>query len=445
MNLTFDHGTLLWDCAIPEPCAAMGLVLDPRVGKARAPACRHTEIVAALRASGIAFADHVLDRSAPLGAWQKLELRAYQEDALLAWQLAGHRGTVVLPTGAGKTRLALAAVARTGLRALVLVPTRVLLEQWQKAIASCYDGTIGVLGDGQRTIAGVTVATFESAYRHMATFGNRFEALVVDEVHHFGGGLRDEALWMCTAAARLGLTATPVASPELDTLVGPVVFALGIGDLAGTHLAPFRHVVLHTELDRDERDRYDADARAFFAELSAFREVAPGGTWQDFTRHASRSEEGRQALLAWHRMKRLVAWTSGKRRLLGELLARHHASRVLVFTADTASAYAIAREHLILPITADIGREERAAALDHFRAGRVRALVSARVLNEGLDVPDAEIGVLVGGTLGHRELRQRIGRLLRPAPGKEAWIHELVARDTLEERQSRNKHAALRT
>ena len=55
----------------------------------------------------------------------------------------------------------------------------------------------------------VTVATFESAYRHMDRLGNRFDLLVVDEAHHFGCGLRDEALEMSIADARLGLTATP--------------------------------------------------------------------------------------------------------------------------------------------------------------------------------------------------------------------------------------------
>ena len=94
---------------------------------------------------------------------------------------------------------------------------------------------------------------------------------------------------------------------------------------------------------------------------------------------------------------------------------RHAQDRVLVFTPDNATAYRIAREHLVMPITCDIGARERDAALDRFRRGDLRALVSSRVLNEGLDVPDAEVGILVGGTQGTREYVQRLGRLLRPA------------------------------
>jgi superfamily II DNA or RNA helicase len=78
-----------------------------------------------------------------------------------------------------------------------------------QAIRTVYPHAIGCLGDGERDLAPITVATFEGAYRNMERLGNRFDLLIVDEVHHFGTGLRDEALEMAIADARLGLTATP--------------------------------------------------------------------------------------------------------------------------------------------------------------------------------------------------------------------------------------------
>jgi superfamily II DNA or RNA helicase len=142
-------------------------------------------------------------------------------------------------------------------------------------------------------------------------------------------------------------------------------------------------------------------------------------------------------------MRALLAFTYAKQQALRRLLAQHRSSRTLVFTADNATAYAIAREHLIMPLTCDIGRQERADALEWFRQGRLRALVSARVLNEGLDVPDADVAIIVGGALGQREHVQRIGRLLRPAEGKRALVYELVTRDTLEVGQARRRREAL--
>ena len=98
------------------------------------------------------------------------------------------------------------------------------------------------------------------------------------------------------------------------------------------------------------------------------------------------------------------------------MLGHHRAQRTLVFVADNQTAYTVAREHLVMPLTCDIGRTERQEVLDHFRAGTLRALVSAQVLNEGIDVPDAEVGIVVAGRMGEREHVQRVGRLLRPGP-----------------------------
>jgi superfamily II DNA or RNA helicase len=103
-----------------------------------------------------------------------------------------------------------------------------------------------------------------------------------------------------------------------------------------------------------------------------------------------------------------------------------------VFAADNETAYAIAREHLVQPITCDIGAAERARALERFSRGELRILVSARVLNEGLDVPAADIAVVVGGSQGSREYVQRVGRVLRPSEGKKALVYDLVTIGTFE-------------
>jgi superfamily II DNA or RNA helicase len=108
----------------------------------------------------------------------------------------------------------------------------------------------------------------------------------------------------------------------------------------------------------------------------------------------------------------------------------------MVFVGDNETAYRVAREFLIMPLTCDIRRRERASVLERFRSGALRALVSARVLNEGIDVPDAEVGIVVAGRLGGREHVQRVGRVLRPAEHKSALVYELVVQRTAEVSQS---------
>jgi len=305
---------------------------------------------------------------------------------------------------------------------------------------------MGRYGDGDRQLAPVTVSTFESAWRHMHRLGDRFDLLVVDEAHHFGAGQRDEALEMSTAPLRLGLTATPrpaEAAGRAPRLLGPVVYELAMRELAGEYLAPFDVVRLSLGLSAAERRAYDADDRVFRTAFDTFRRASWGASWQDFVRWAGPTPEGRAALEAWRRSRSRLAWTEAKARALAVLLARHATSRVLVFTADNATAYRVARRHLIMPITCDIRRAERDDALARFRRGELRALVSSRVLNEGLDVPDAEVGILVGGAHGGREYVQRVGRLLRPARGKRALVYELVTRDTAEVRQADRRRRAL--
>jgi superfamily II DNA or RNA helicase len=322
------------------------------------------------------------------------------------------RGVVVLPTGSGKTRLAIAAMARARRPALALVPTRVLLAQWVQEISSAFGGAVGCLGDGERRVEAITVATFESGWRHMDRLGNQFELLILDEAHHFGSGVRDEVLELCAAPARLGLTATPpsgAAAARIEDLIGPTVFELSVGDLTGRYLAPFELVTLNLDLDASERAAWVHAVAVYRPALRAFMRDVPGADWLDFARTATRTEEGRRALAAFRESRALLAFPSAKRAAVRSLLARHAGARILVFTSDNATAYAVSREHLLMPITCDIPRGERAAALERFRRGELRALVSARVLNEGIDVPDADVALVVGGTQGEREHVQRIG------------------------------------
>ncbi len=447
--MRFDAGTVVLD---GDEAQSIGKILpgmrwDPRIERFRAPGYLWPRMRDALVRQLGRRPDGVRPTGQVLEGWTVPALRPYQESALLAWELASRRGLVVLPTGSGKTLVAVAAMARTGLSTLCLVPTRVLLDQWIGVVSSVWSDPVGRLGDGARVIERVTVATFESAYRNMHRLGHRFDLLVIDEVHHFGTGIRDEALEMSLAAARLGLSATPPidgdAKGRLDDLVGPIVFQLGIGDLAGRFLAPFDLVTLRIALTDEERDAYETRMALFRDMRARYFQLRPGAPWETFMREVSRTREGRRALNAWREARSLASYTEGKRAALAELLGRHGDARVLVFSGTNTAAYSVARDHLIMPMTCDIGRKEREDVLERFRGGRLRAMVSAQVLNEGVDVPDADVAIVLAGALGEREHVQRVGRVLRPAAGKRATVYELVAEGTSEVAKARRRKAAL--
>ncbi|MBI5545596.1 MAG: DEAD/DEAH box helicase [Deltaproteobacteria bacterium] len=445
MELVWDRGTLLIRDA-SCPASLPGVLWDPRVAAWRAPAHVHADLLAA-SATGTPVVDRARQPAGELPGFAVPELRPYQEAALAAWEIAGRRGVIALPTGAGKTRTAIVAIARTRVCALCLVPTRVLLEQWVAALKAAGLRDVGRFGDGERHLAPVTIATYASALRHADALGNRFDLLVVDEAHHFGGGAGDECLEMSIARFRLGLSATPVDDERrrerCESLIGSVVFRSAIEDLAGRFLAPFQLLTLSLPLDAYERRAYDREVAAYRPAVRRFFEAAPGADWNDFVANASRTEDGRRAMAAWRRARSMLAFTRAKQRAVSELLARNVRSRMLLFAADTATAYAIARTHLVPALTCDIGRSERADLLARFAQGELRVLVSARVLNEGVDVPEADVAILVGGTQGKREFVQRVGQVLRPAQGKQAVVFELVSRGTHEVQEADRRRRGL--
>lgn len=441
VRLSFDRGTLRVDGDVG---ALRELVrLDERTGFHRAPAHRYADLVALARRAGATLDDALApawaSRRAPSA---EPSLRPYQAQALSAFETFGRRGVIALPTGSGKTRVACAAIARTGESTLVLVPTRVLLEQWVGLLRAQLGDPIGIVGDGHKRLARVTVMTFESAYRCLDRHGDAFGLLVVDEAHHFSGGLRAEALEMCPAPLRLGLTATPphpgsAGAERLRELVGPVVFELAIDDLAGRELAELVVIRLPVALGPDEREAYERDVAPFEQIRHLVRQANPDADWLTCVRACARLPDGADVLTRMQRASALAAFPRAKRVAVRELLARHRDDRALLFTSAADHAYAIAEDALIPAITAEVSRRERDAILTAFRDRRVRAIASARVLNEGVDVPDASVAIIVAGAQGQREHVQRIGRILRPQPGKRAVAYELVTMDTVDEARAR--------
>lgn len=445
MRIRFDRGTLVLEAEHDgeQPGAIAGVAWDEERRAWRLPAEHHAALLRELADAAVPVSDELGGHEVAM-TWVMPGLRWYQEVALRRWLAAGARGVVALPTGAGKTLVAIAAIAQLGVATLCLVPTRVLLDQWARALAVCTAQPIGRLGDGDHVVAPVTVATYASATSWAPRIGGRFGLVIVDEAHHVGAWCPTEVFEMLVAPARLGLTATP---PEdgavLARHVGPVVYALTVEDLRGDGLADHQLVTVPVALDGAERRRYRELRGRFAASYAAFQRAMPDAAWREFVRDASQTVQGRAALAAWREYRALLAYPDGKRAALRQILGQHRGSRALVFTADNATAYAIARELLVMPITHEIRRSERTRALAGFRTGECPVLVSSQVLEEGFDVPDADLAIVVGGSGSPRRYVQRVGRVLRPRDGKHALIYELAVAETTEAADVARRRAGL--
>ena len=449
-SVTVEGGTPDWRDALP------GCRPDPRTRGHRAEARHYRAIVEELRRQKVAYTDNA--RAYEPAAWalnSNREPFPHQTEGLESWWKAGGRGVVVLPTGTGKTHLALMAIQKAGRPALIVTPTIDLLNQWHGLLEEGFAGVgdvgdaIGMLGGGAYDIQPLTVSTYDSAFIHLERWGNKFGLLVCDECHHLPGPSYQMIAAGAIAPFRLGLTATPERADGqeamLSELLGPIVYRREITQLAGEFLAEYRTVRTFVDLTAHEQEVYRAN-REHYRNFAARRGIALGAHngWQRFIFECSRSVEGRAAFRAYFEQKRVERAPEAKLAKLEELLAKHRLDRILIFTADNATVYRIARKFLVPAITHQTKAKERKQILARFHSGEYPVVVTSQVLNEGVDVPAASVGIVLSGSGTTRENVQRLGRILRKYGDKQALLYEVVARGTAEEFTSerRRQHTA---
>jgi superfamily II DNA or RNA helicase len=310
---------------------------------------------------------------------------------------------------------------------------------------------VGLVGGGEHDVQALTVTTYDSAFLHMDHLGDRFGLVVFDECHHLPSGSYALAARACMAPYRLGLTATPERSDgreaDLDALIGPVVYRKDIVELSGDYLADYDVERVAIELSEEERKLYDAERAIYrnFLASHGIRMSSPAG-WGEFILHSSRSVEGRRAMTAYRTQRRLAFAASAKLDYLEHLLSIHAGHRAILFTQDNATAYEISRRFLVPAITHQTKVKERSRVLAGLSDGTYGAVVTSRVLNEGVDVPEANVAVVLSGSGSVREHVQRLGRILRKKDGKRAILYELVTERTSETFTSerRREHSAYR-
>ncbi|MBV8542478.1 MAG: DEAD/DEAH box helicase [Pseudonocardiales bacterium] len=337
-------------------------------------------------------------------------LRDYQRDAVTGFW-AGGSGVVVLPCGAGKTLVGIAAMAQARATTLILVTNTVAGRQWKRELVartSLSDDEVGEYSGERKEIRPVTIATYQimtrksqGEYRHLDLFDSRDWGLIVyDEVH-----LLPAPVFRMTAdlqsRRRLGLTATLVREDgregDVFSLIGPKRYDAPWRDIESQGwIAPADCVEVRVTLTDAERLRYaTAEADERYRVCSTARSKLP---------------------------------------VVEAIMDRHPDEPTLVIGAYLEQLEELG-EALDAPVVQGSTRNsERENLYDAFRRGEVRKLVVSKVANFSIDLPEASVAVQVSGTFGSRqEEAQRLGRLLRPkGDGRQAHFYSVVSRDTLD-------------
>ena len=419
---------------------------DPSFGLWSSYASGYAAFRGAMRGREEQFADRVARwPKVTLEAVDAVQLRPYQREAIEHWEGFGRRGLVVLPTGMGKTEIALEIMRRTKSPTLVVAPVKDLMHQWHRRIAKATGYDAGVIGDRERNVRDVSVTTYASACLHMEEFGQRFELIVFDECHHLTGSLRIDAARMSVAPFRLGLTATPrgtkQGNADSNVLIGPVCYEQKRSEARGKHIANYTTAVLSIELTDEERQRYGELGNVVREYIAARRQEDPRWEWRFIHSEGRTDPAAREAFKAWHARKAIEDRAVGKLDTLEELLQLHPNDPTLIFVGANRMALDISRRFLIPCLTSEFGKEERGELLEGFEAGRYRALVANRVLNEGVDLVSAKVAIVVGGSGSIIEQTQRFGRVLRKRGDERAVLYELVCADTGEVARSRRRRS----
>ncbi len=453
-TLTYDRGTLILH---PPPRGKQWIdyaTWDDRVERFRIPASAYSDLTSCLQTEQVRFEDKAQDfQVLHLNPQLTMTPYCHQQEALTAWQEAAGRGVVVLPTAAGKTYLAQLAIQSTSRSTLVVVPTLDLMHQWYAHLKTAFpQSDVGLLGGGSKDRSQLLVATYDSAAIHAEALGNRYGLIVFDECHHLPSDFNRVIADYAIAPYRLGLTATPERTDgrhqELPLLIGPLIYRKTTRELAGFALAEHEVIQIKVQLSEQEQNQYQAlmQQRNHFLQSAQISLKGLQG-WQQFVRLSARSAQGRRAMRAHHEAKAMAMGTASKLRVTEDLLAQHYPDKILIFTHDNATVYRLSQTLLIPAITHQTPVKERHRILGQFREGAYTTLVVANVLDEGVDVPDARIAIVLAGTGSQRQFIQRLGRVLRrgSTPGKQAILYEVITAETLEEGTSKRRRGPTQT
>jgi superfamily II DNA or RNA helicase len=438
-ELRYDKGTILLNGDFHTPYA----VFDPRINRYRALGIHYPEIIDYFKRNKIDYVDRVRNYIIPLNRNQfkeTYELREYQKEAWKRWIIHGMKGCIILPTGAGKTIIALHAILKTNASTLVIAPTLNLMEQWFGALENILKvrNQIGKLGGGYEDIKSITITTYDSAYLKSSYLGNKFEFLIFDEVHHLASDKYSLIGEQFISPYRLGLTATIEREDgkhvNIYKLVGKIAYSKDFYELSqDNHLSKFRLKKIKVEMLPDEILQYKR--RIFqYNQLLKEAKIFYPIRLERLIMLSGNNSNLRKALLLRNEAVDIALNSYAKIVELEKILKHHAIEKTIIFTVHTKLAYIISDRFLVPVITHRTKNEERNEILEKFKKGLYRVIVTTKVLDEGTDVPDANVGIILSGTGSKREFVQRLGRLLRPKKDVEnmANLIEIISSDTSE-------------
>ena len=377
-------------------------------------------------------------------------LREWQKDALKAWNENGSKGIVEAVTGAGKTLLAIAAIAQElqyGGKTAVIVPSIELQEQWLSQLKHHFpSASIGALGNGSKNFLSnhdiiVAIVNTASTYT-LGLEDSESGLLIADECHHLAAPIFRNALEL-VFESRLGITATRErpdgAHADLEEYFGDVVYSIGYREaITKKYIAGVDVLQLAVRLSGEEQETYDELSERISVNqfklckrfnlstdpyprfMEAVQEIASVGDTEN-------KQVARGYISAISKRKSLLAETPKKFEVVKLLSSALENSNGTIFFSETINAAesieAVLRDNGVeaATLSSKMTKKERSQVLKDFEDGAIKAISVVKVIDQGVDVPEADLAVIISASKTKRQMIQRMGRVLRPkADGRNA-------------------------
>lgn len=353
-----------------------------------------------------------------------------QSNALNAWHTAGYRGSIIAGTGFGKSRcgvLATAHALKDGGRAIVLVPTVQLQEQFAEEFKKWGHTAL---------LTRVEIVCYASAHK---LEGEHYEIVVCDEVHLGLSPVYRKFFEKNTYDKILCMTATPPEEDEYKVLLkelAPTVYTITIDECVAKGLvAPYDIYCIPVELTDIERQAYKKANNLFvqckyrLGGFDAFNEanrILRGGP----------GDKGAAAQFfnSIRQRKAVVQHAENKLSLSKQIADHHNSEKILTFSGTNEFTDMMGEELNGLVYHSGKTKKKREQILDEFKASTDAVLCSTKALNQGFDVPDVGVGIIAGLESKALPMIQRVGRLIRFKKGKRGRVYILYVKDSQEEK-----------
>lgn len=393
----------------------------------------------------------------------------HQIRAVNSWLNVGCRGILSMATSGGKTLSALvsANLVPSNSVVLILVPTTVLVEQWEKEIREFNPGVDLILCDSNHStwpvilsgklgsyvegnpnrdkpimvLSTMQTATSDKFRKNFEHIKKEFITVIADEVHHLGAPKFSE-IFSINAQQRLGLSATytrdwdEVGTDKIKEYFGPPLDAEytisdGIRDkkLSKYMYHPFFAYMSKSEYN--EYAEYSVNIRRIFAMLTNTKDQA--------------RKQDLEKTLQKLRLKRakIIKKAKDKPQTYSQILRSSPPKPYIVFADDTHQIEELKKIHKItiqeinqnktdgfekddiMIFSGELNNAERSKILEEAKNEKT-PLFAMYCLDEGVDVPEFQSAILISSSTSKRQYIQRRGRILRTSKQKIAHLYDII-------------------